>query len=160
MLTTLLLWLRKYEHSHCLSRRVCLLALTFQLQKDLHYVDQQGRSHLLGWEAFTILLSSLLPVSSLVAITSGANPTAGQPYTLTCTVAPPVGLTGTPTVQWVGPGSSATITTGGDFTVRTTPPYTLTINPLRQSYDGEYTCQATIGSTTGSTSTTLTVQGD
>ena len=107
---------------------------------------------------FTFLLSSLLPVSSLqVAITPGANPTAGQSYTFTCTVG---GLTGTPTVQWVGPGSSAPITSNGDFTVSSTPPYTLTINPLRQSYDGQYTCQATIGSTTGSTSTTLTVQGD
>ena len=125
-----------------------------------NYVDQQGRSHLLGWETFTFLLSSLLPVSSLVAITSGANPTAGQSYTFTCTVTPPEGLTGTPTVQWVGSGSSDPITTGGDFTVSSTSPYTLTINPLRQSHDGQYTCQATIGSTTGSTSTTLTVQGD
>ena len=110
---------------------------------------------------FTFLLSSLLPVSSLqVAITPGANPTAGQPYTFTCTVTPPEGFTGTPTVQWVGPGSSAPITSIGEFTVSSTSPYTLTINTLRQSYDGQYTCQATIGSTTGSTSTTLTVQGD
>ena len=120
-----------------------------------------GRSRLLGWEGFTFLFSSLLPVSSLqVAITPGANPTAGQSYTFTCTVTPQGGLTGTPTVQWVGPGSSATITTGGDFTVSSTPTYTLTINPLRQSHDGQYTCQATIESTTGSTTTTLTVQGD
>jgi len=107
------------------------------------------------------LLSSLLPVSSLqVSITPGANPTAGQSYTFTCTVTPQGGLTGTPTVQWRGPGSSDPITTGGDFTVSSTPPYTLTINPLRQSHDGEYTCQATIGVTTGSSSATLTVAGD
>ena len=106
------------------------------------------------------LLSSLLPVSLQVAITPGANPTAGQSYTFTCTVTPQGGLTGTPTVHWMGPGSSDPITTSGDFTVSSTSPYTLTINPLRQSYDGEYTCQATIGITTGSTSTTLTVQGD
>jgi len=106
-------------------------------------------------------LSSLLPVSSLqVSITPGANPTAGQSYTFTCTVTPQGGLIGTPTVQWIGPGSSDPITTGGDLTVSSTPPYTLTINPLRQSQDGQYTCQATIGNTTGSSSVTLTVAGD
>ena len=106
------------------------------------------------------LLSSLLPVSSLqVSITPGANPTAGQSYTFTCTVTPQGELTGTPTVQWRGPGGDP-ITTGGDFTVSSTPPYTLTINPLLQSHDGQYTCQATIGTTTGSSSATLTVEGD
>ena len=63
-----------------------------------------------------------------------------------------------PTVQWMGPGGP--ITGGGDFTVSSTPPYTLSINPLRQYYDGQYTCQATIGNTTGSTSAALTVEGD
>ena len=104
-------------------------------------------------------LSSLFPVSSLqVSITPGANPTAGQSYTFTCTVTQGE-LTGTPTVQWMGPGSSDPITTGGDFTVSSTPPYTLTINPLRQSHNGQYTCQATTGDSTGSSSATLTVQG-
>jgi len=59
-----------------------------------------------------------------------------------------------------GAGSSDPITTGGSFTVSSTPPYTLTINPLRQSRDGQYTCQATVGNTTGSLSATLTVAGD
>ena len=106
------------------------------------------------------LLSPLLPVpSSLqVSITRGANPKAGQSYTFTCTATPSEGLTEIPTVQWMGPGGP--ITGGGDFTVSSTPPYTLSINPLRQYYDGQYTCQATIGNTTGSTSAALTVEGD
>ena len=113
---------------------------------------------------FQFLFSPLLPVSSLgtleVSITTGANPTAGQSYTFTCTITPQGGLTGTPTVQWRGPGSSVPITTSQDFTVSSTPPYTLTINPLQQSHNGQYTCQATIGNTTGSSSATLTVAGD
>ena len=50
-------------------------------------------------------------------------------YTLTCDVTSSVSISGTPTVQWVRPGSSAPIATGGDFTVSSTLPYTLIINP-------------------------------
>jgi len=100
-------------------------------------------------------------VSSLqVSITPGANPTAGQSYTFTCTVTPSEGLTGPLTVQWRGPGSSDPITGGGDFTVNSASPYTLTIRPLRQSHNGQYTCQASIGDIAGSSSATLTVEGD
>jgi len=60
----------------------------------------------------------------------------------------------------MGPSSSDPIATGGDFTVNTTPPYTLTINPLRQSQDGQYTCQATVGTFTATSSATLRVEGD
>ena len=116
-----------------------------------------------GFEGILLqfLLSPLLPVSSLqVSITTGANPTAGESYIFTCTVTPQEGFTGTPTVQWRGPGSSDPITSGGDFVVSSAPLYSLTINPLRQYHDGQYTCQATIGNTTGSSSVTLTVAGD
>ena len=84
------------------------------------------------------------------------NPTLGQQYTLTCNVSTALG---TPTVQWVGPGSSASIVTSGDFTVSSTPPYTLTINPLRQSHAGQYTCHATVGSDTGTASIMVDVAG-
>ena len=107
------------------------------------------------------LLSSLLPVSSLqVSITPGANPTAGQSYTFTCAVTPQGRLTGTPTVKWRRLGSSDPITTGGDITVSSTPPYTLTINPLRQSHAGEYTCNASIGSNVSSSAAVLIVEGN
>ena len=84
------------------------------------------------------------------------NPILGQPYTLTCNVSATLG---TPTVQWVGPGSPAPIVTGGDFTVSSTSPYTLTISPLRQSHARQYTCQATIGSDIGTASVTLDIAG-
>ena len=87
-----------------------------------------------------------------MSITAVGNPTLGQQYTLTCNVSVASGVTGTPTVQWMGPSSSAPIVTGGDFTVSSTSSYTLTINPLRPSHAGQYTCQATVGGDTGTAS--------
>ena len=95
-------------------------------------------------------------VVCIVLVSVEENPILGQPYTLTCNVSAALG---TPTVQWVGPGSSTPITTAGDFTVSSASPYTLIINPLRQSHAGQYTCQATIGSDTGTASVTLDVAG-
>ena len=95
----------------------------------------------------------------MVSVTAGGNPTLGQRYTLTCDVSVASGVNGTPTVQWVGPGSSTPITTGGDFTVSSTSPYTLTINPLRQSHAGQYTCQAVVGGDTGTDSAIVDIAG-
>ena len=94
----------------------------------------------------------------MVSITAGGNTTLGQQYTLTCNVNV-AGGSGTPTVQWVGPGSSAPIATGGDFTVSSTAPYTLTINPLRQSHAGQYTCRGTVGGDTGTASVIVDIPG-
>ena len=94
-----------------------------------------------------------------MSITAGVNSTLGQPYTLTCNVSVASGVTGTPTVQWVGRGSSAPIVTGGDFTVSITSPYTLTINPLLQSHSGLYTCQATVSANTGTASFMVNITG-
>ena len=94
-----------------------------------------------------------------VSVSLGQNPTLGQQYILTCNVSVASGVTGTPTVQWVGPGSSAPIITGGDFTVSSTSPYTLTINPLRQSHAGQYTCQAWFQNVTNTASVSLAVDG-
>ena len=103
---------------------------------------------------FFLAVSALLQV--LVSL--GQNPTLGQPYTLTCNVSVASG-SGIPTVQWVGPGSSAPITTGGDFTLSSTSPYILTINPLRQSHAGQYTCEATVQNVTITASESLAVDG-
>ena len=95
-----------------------------------------------------------------MSVTAGGNPTLGQQYTLTCNVSVASGVTGTPTVQWMRPGNSTPIVTGGDFTVSSTSPYTLTINPLRQSHAGQYTCQATVGGDTGTGSTIVNISGN
>ena len=94
-----------------------------------------------------------------MSITAGGNLTLGHQYTLTCNVSVASGVTGTPGVQWVGPGNSTPIVTGGDFTVSSTSPYTLIINPLRQSHAGQYTCQATVGSDTGTVSVMVEIAG-
>ena len=100
---------------------------------------------------------SFFAVSALqLSVSLGQNPTLGQQYTLTCNVSATLG---TPTVQWVGPGSSAPIATGGDLTVSSTPPYTLTINPLRQSHAGQYTCQARAQNVTNTALVSLVVDG-
>ena len=96
----------------------------------------------------------------MVSVTAGGSPTLGQSYTLTCNVSVASGVTGTPVVQWVGPGSSAPITTGGDFTVSNTSPYNLIINPLRQSHAGRYTCQATVGGDTGTARVMVNILGN
>ena len=70
-----------------------------------------------------------------VTITDSGISTAGQMYTLTCSVDVP----GTPSIQWqYSNGSEAT--TGGGITVSAG---VLTFNPLRTSHGGEHTCQAT-----------------
>ena len=95
----------------------------------------------------------------LVSVTAGENPTLGQQYTLTCNVSVASG-SGTPTVQWMRPGNSTLIVTGGDFTVSSTSPYTLTINPLHQSHAGQYTCRATVGGDTGTASVMVDISGN
>ena len=95
----------------------------------------------------------------LVSITAGGNAILGLQYTLICSVNVTSGVTGTPTVQWMGPGSSVPIATGGDFTVSNTPPHILTMNPLRQSHAGQYTCQATVGDDTVVASMTVDIAG-
>ena len=105
-------------------------------------------------------MCSFIPLHTvLVSITAGRNPTLGQQYTLTCNVSVITAVFGTPIVQWMWPGSSTPIVTGGDFTVSSTPPYTLTINPLRQSHAGQYTCQATVGDDTETASVVVNITG-
>ena len=94
-----------------------------------------------------------LPIHAvLVSVSAGGNPMLGLQYTLTCNVTVASGVTGTPTVQWMGPGNSTPIATGGDFTVSSTSSYTLIINPLSPSHAGQYICQATVGGDSGTAS--------
>ena len=116
-----------------------------QLYHDKNFIDS----------FFPFFIDSQLRIS---ITTVGAGPIAGESYTFICAVTFPMGeFNGT--LQWVRPDSSTPINSMEGITVTRTPPYTLTINPLRQSHNGQYTCQATIGNITGSTSTMLQVGG-
>ena len=70
-------------------------------------------------------------------ITAGDDPTAGQEFILTCTATLVEGVTGTLSYQWAGPGVGMSGVTGENT-------QTLTFDPLRVSYRGEYTCLATL----------------
>jgi len=96
--------------------------------------------------------------TELVSITTGRNPVLGQQYSLTCNVALSNGITGLPIVKWMRQGSS-NITTEGDFTVSHTPSNTLTIDPLRESHAGVYTCWASVGGVNETASIIVNVTG-
>ena len=94
--------------------------------------------------------------TELVSVTNGKIPALGQQYSLTCNVALSNGIVGVPTVKWMGPNSSNVITTSGDFTISHN---TLTINPLRESHAGQYTCWASVGGVNGTASVTVNPTG-
>ena len=91
-----------------------------------------------------------------VSITPSGTNTAGETYSLVCSVTV-TGSTDTPTIVWLDPinsqvPSEMVSTTGGIST--------LTFNPLSTSHAGTYTCRATL--TSGGMETDImivTVQG-
>ncbi len=66
------------------------------------------------------------------------SPALGETYTLTCTVE---GVSGSPTIQWFGPGGSEITTSVSTPSSLTS---TLTFTDLALSDAGEYTCRSTI----------------
>ena len=85
--------------------------------------------------------------------------TAGGQQTLECTVSVVPFLTVASTLQWVAPGDSEVASGSG-------PSLTHTLDPVRTSDAGQYTCWATVDipsvgvSVSGQSSTTLTVQSE
>ena len=77
-----------------------------------------------------------------VSITSSPTApfTAGQSYTLTCTAAVTGGetLSTTTTITWIHPSGSVTSGTGSSLD--------LSLNPLRVSDAGQYTCNVSVSS--------------
>ena len=97
-----------------------------------------------------MLPTTATPATINVApITSSGNNTAGESYSLECTVTV-TGSTDQPTITWMvnGTGSAGSYST------------TLTFNPLAASHAGTYTCRATLDSAMDSASTTITVQSE
>ncbi len=75
----------------------------------------------------------------MVTVASTGTPTAGQSYSLTCTLTGGDSLNATISYQFTQDNPGQTVVVGG---VLTTP--TLTFNPLTLSNSGQYRCQATI----------------
>ena len=88
-------------------------------------------------------------------ITSSGTATAGESYSLECTVTV-TWSTDPPMITWLmGPVDNNTMITSGVITNGNTS--TLTFNPLAALHAGTYTCRATLGSVMDSASTTITV---
>ena len=103
-----------------------------------------------------------------VSVNSEGSDTAGESYVLTCIVMEEiVGLTNMPSLQWLDPSDQVVadgegITVGQIQRTDTTAMLVLTFDPVRTSHGGEYTCQGTLESPTGTlrntSEQTVTVQ--
>ena len=99
--------------------------------------------------------STAMPTITVFPVTSSGDATAGESYSLECTVTV-TGSNDQPTITWLM-GANNMITSG---VVTTGGMSTLTFNPLAASHAGIYTCRATLDSVMDSASTTITVQSE
>ena len=103
-------------------------------------------------------LTLVIP-SPQVTTTMDSTVTAGGQQALECTVSVVPFLTIAPTLQWVAPSNSKVASGSG-------PSLTHTLDPVRTSDAGQYTCRATVDissvgvSVSSQCSTTLTVQSE
>ena len=95
-------------------------------------------------------------VDVMVSIHPSGSATAGESYTLECTVTV-TGSTDQPAITWLMGPMNREVTAG---IVTTGSVSTLTFNPLAASHAGTYTCRATLGSAMDSASRTITVQSE
>ena len=100
--------------------------------------------------------------------TNSSLPIAGESYTLICTVTVTEGVPDTLTANWSGPGVGMDGVTAEPLSAQNTREngstfsFYLIFNPLRQSYDGNYTCTAeleTVSLTNTSLMSAVTVAG-
>ena len=99
------------------------------------------------------------PPMLTVSITPSGTSTAGEAYSLVCSVTV-TGSTDTPTITWLDPMDnqvpSEMVSTTGSMS-------TLTFSPLSTSHAGTYTCRATVGEQMQSNTSEVvdvTVQGE
>ena len=99
-------------------------------------------------------------IITYAAVTSSGSNTAGESYSLKCTVTV-TGSVDQPTITWLDPMDniviSGVVTTGSASTRILS---TLILNPLTASHAGRYTCRIMLGSAMGSASTIITVQSE
>lgn len=100
---------------------------------------------------------------SLSTSTEGKT-TAGDTYSIICTVTKPAGLLADPDIAWIGP-SGTEISSNTQTENSTVISVTATLGPLLASHSGEYTCEMTLASPSLvvpmilSSVVTVTVQG-
>ena len=83
----------------------------------------------------------------VVGITHSGSNTAGEQYILTC-LASVDGTAVVPSFQWLGPDGTM-VTTTDSLMINGTPSASiLQFDPLQSSHEGNYTCQATVGTVT------------
>ena len=103
------------------------------------------------------IITTSTPVTVTVSpIISSGTATAGESYSLECTVTV-TGSNDQPTITWLMGPMDNMITSG---VVTNGSMSTLTFNSLAASHAGTYTCRATLGSATDSASRTITVQSE
>ena len=81
---------------------------------------------------------------------------AGRSVSLTCSVALPGTVSGSPVFQWAGPGDTPTLATPTSSGQVVTS--TLTLSAVRTSQAGQYTCTASVEGSTVSSMVDITVQ--
>ena len=106
-----------------------------------------------------IMFVYTVPAAALISLTFFPSSTiiAGDNVTLICSVTLPPGVTGTPDIQWEGPGVTPTPadpTTNGQEVSSV-----LTLSSISTSQAGQYTCTATLtGATPVMASVNITVK--
>ena len=98
---------------------------------------QIGAPHVVNFALSTV---PTFTIGASITSSPTAPFTAGQSYTLTCTAAVTGGetLSTTTTITWIHPGGSVTSGTGSSLD--------LSLNPLRVSDAGQFTCNVSVSS--------------
>ena len=91
-----------------------------------------------------------------VSITSSGTNTAGEAYSLVCSVTV-TGSNGPPTITWLDPVNNAV---SSEMVSTTDSVSTLTFNPLSASHTGTYTCIAAVGGEVQTDMKEVTVQSE
>ena len=97
-----------------------------------------------------------ISVTISVSITPSGTNTAGETYSLVCSVTV-AGSTDTPTITWLDPMDSQV---PSDMVSTTGSMSTLTFTPLSASHAGTYTCRAVVGGEVLTDTLMVTVQSE
>ena len=86
------------------------------------------------------------PITVMISPVSGSA-IADEAYSLICSVTEEItGLTGTPSVQWIGPDGTTLVPTTGSMSNQTSSSVVLSFEPVTTYSGGLYICLATLPS--------------